>query len=106
MTLQHGKVGVGLSPSTRYTYLDESCVVSQNTWNLAIPRMSERGPKNKPIIVSTPAGFNDIFGQPSSNGRRYDYDTWSKMLPDFLKEKEPKRIINDLDPYGEENWEE
>lgn len=28
------------------------------------------------------------------------------QLPDFLKEKKGKQIFNDVDPYGEELWED
>jgi len=78
---------------------------TQEMWDSVYPRLySDKGPIGKPIIVKSYSNFIKLFSEPLSNGRRRVQ--WDK-LPDFLKEEiETKRIFSDIDPYGEENWEE
>jgi len=68
-------------------YTDESYNISPEAFSAVMPKLSRSGPISEPFIISTSEDFRKFFG-------------------DLYIKKKSKRIFNELDPYGEEDWEE
>jgi hypothetical protein len=60
--------------------------------------LSDRGPKNEPVMIRDVEQFKLLFGN-------MNYPMYEKQSIGRGFRKSVERVFSDLDPYGEENWE-